>query len=246
MPLIFRKLFSLFRKYSEDEKRLIGAIQRIVGSKPLNLKLYQLATKHSSMARKEKGIKESNDRLEYLGDAILGSVVAEYLFSKFPYKNEGFLTEIRARIVNRDSLNSLARKIGVVDIVEFNVNRKHNYSFKSLYGDTLEALVGAVYLDRDYDFTRKFIINKLLMNHVDLQGIVQNNPNYKSKVIEWAHKENKDVRFEILEVKGEKHNKEFVAQVYLDSKPLGKGSGFSKKKAEQDAAQKSCKILKIE
>lgn len=245
MHLLLRKLFYSFKGYSKEDKRLIAAIARIVGSKPLNLKLYLLAGKHSSIARSFKGIKESNDRLEYLGDAIIGAVVAEFLFSKFPYKDEGFLTEIRARIVNRDSLNQLAKKIGLSNLVEFNHNRKHSHSFKSLYGDALEALVGALFLDRGYKACRKFIITKLLLNHVDLEEIIKNNPNYKSKIIEWAHKENKDIRFEILEVKGEKHNKEFIAQVFINDNPMAKGTGFSKKKAEQDAAEKSCNMLTI-
>lgn len=246
MYLFLRKLFSFFRSYSTEDKRLIDAIHKIVGSKPLNLSLYKLAIKHSSRAKSiQQGLKESNDRLEYLGDAFLGAVVADFLFSKFPFKNEGFLTEIRARIVNRESLNYLAKKIGITEIVDFNQNRRHNRSFKSLYGDTLEALIGAVYLDRGYKYCRKFIITKILMTYVDLDDIVKHNPNYKSKVIEWAHRENKDVRFEILEVKGESHNKEFVAQVFIDDSPVGKGSGFSKKKAEQDAAQKSCGQLNI-
>ncbi|MGK7393960.1 MAG: ribonuclease III [Candidatus Cyclobacteriaceae bacterium M3_2C_046] len=246
MYLLIRKLLSFFKNYSESDRRLTAAIQKIVGSKPLNLYLYKLATQHSSVAKKNSGYKESNDRLEYLGDAILGSVVADYLFKKFPYKDEGFLTEIRSRIVNRDSLNSLAKKIGISDIVEYNENRKHSHSYKSVFGDTLEALVGAVYLDKGYYSANKFILNKLLLPHIDLAEIVKNNPNYKSKIIEWAHKENKEVRFEILEVKGKNHNKEFVAQVYVNDSALGKGKGFSKKKAEQDAAQKSCLQLNIE
>ena len=245
MRLLVRKLFSLFRYYSKEEKQLSLAIGRIVGKKPINVSLFKLATIHSSIARINEGVKESNDRLEYLGDAVLGLVTAEFLFKKYPYKNEGFLTEIRARIVNRESLNLLAKKIGIGDIVAYNENRRNMLSYKSLYGDTLEALVGAVYLDRGYPFCKKFIITKLLNPHIDIDEIVRNNPNYKSKIIEWAHKENKDVRFAILEVKGQNHNKEFVAQVYIDNEPVGKGAGFSKKRAEQDAAEKSCNILHI-
>ena len=204
MHLVLKKLFFLLKRHSEEEKKLIASIKRIVGIKPINLKLYFLATKHSSIARNYKGVKESNDRLEYLGDAIIGAVVAQFLFSKFPFKNEGFLTEIRARIVNRDNLNQLAKKIGLSDIVEYNQNRKHSHSFKSLYGDALEALVGALFLDQGYKACHHFIIKKLLLNHIDLDALVKNNPNYKSRVIEWAHKENKEVKFEILEVKGEK------------------------------------------
>lgn len=246
MRLFIRKLFSLFGKHSKEDQRLIAAIHQIVGSKPLNLSLFKLAIIHSSIAKADKGYKESNDRLEYLGDAVLGLVTAEFLFKKYPYKTEGFLTEIRARIVNRESLNSLARKIGIGQIVAYNENRKHSLSYKSLYGDTLEALVGAVYLDRGYSFCRRFIIRKLVKPHFDIDDIVKNNPNYKSKIIEWAHKENKDVKFEIVEVKGNNHHKEFIAQVMINNEPVGRGTGFSKKRAEQDAAEKSCAILNVE
>lgn len=222
------------------------AIERIVGNKPLNLSLFRLAMIHSSIAKADNGYKESNDRLEYLGDAVLGLVTAEFLFKKYPYKPEGFLTEIRARLVNRESLNNLAKKIGVPEIVAYNDRRKNSLSYKSLYGDTLEALVGAVYLDRGYSFCRRFIIKKLVKPHFDIDDIVRNNPNYKSKIIEWAHKENKAVKFEIVEVKGKNHSKEFIAEVVINDKPVGRGAGFSKKRAEQDAAEKSCAILKVQ
>lgn len=242
----FRRLRFLYQKSSEKDKRLITAIQAIVGSKPFNLDLYKLATQHSSVAKESLlGIKESNERLEYLGDAVLGAVVAEFLFKKFPYKDEGFLTEIRSRIVNRESLNNLAKKIGINKIVEFDANRKNSLSHKSLYGDTLEAFVGAVYLDRGFKFCQRFILKKLIIPHFNLDEIVNTNPNYKSKIIEWAQRENKEVRFELLEVKTNKHFKEFIAQVFINEEPVSKGFGFSKKKAEQDAAQKSCEVLKL-
>ena len=131
------------------------------GIRPANLSVYQLAISHSSVARETaKGIKESNERLEYLGDAVLGTVVAEFLFKKFPYKDEGFLTDIRSRIVNRESLNNLARKIGISNIVEYDVNRKNSLSHKSLYGDTLEALIGAVYLDKGFNVSKRFILTR--------------------------------------------------------------------------------------
>jgi ribonuclease III len=244
--LLLRKLLSFFRKYSKEDQRLIAAIERIVGSKPFNLSLYKLSIIHSSIAKADKGYKESNDRLEYLGDAVLGLVTAEYLFKKYPYKTEGFLTEIRARIVNRESLNHLAKKIGIGLIVSYNDNRRNALSYKSLLGDTLEALIGAVYIDRGYSFCRRFIIRKLLSPHIDIDALVKNNPNYKSKIIEWAHRENKEVKFEILEVKGYNHHKEFIAQVIIDNLPVGKGAGLSKKRAEQDAAEKSCLILHID
>lgn len=242
----FKRFINRFKYKTEKEKRLITAIKTIVGSKPANVTLYKLAMMHASVAKaNQKGFKESNERLEYLGDAILGAAVAHFLFQKFPYKDEGFLTEIRARIVNRESLNSLAKKVGVNTIVQYDNSQRGAMSHKSLYGDTLEAIVGAVYLDKGYKYCRKFIINKLITPYYDLDDLVNSNPNYKSKIIEWAQKENKDFRFEILSIKKNKNHKEFTAQVFIENEPIGKGFGFSKKKAEQDAAQKSCEILKL-
>ena len=243
---MIKRLLYLAKFKSEKDKKLANSIKIIVGKRPYNLNLYKLAIKHTSLAIENvEGFKESNERLEYLGDAILGAVIAEYLFKKFPYKDEGFLTEIRSRIVNREMLNSLAVKIGINKIVEFDVSKKSSLSHKSIYGDTLEALVGAVYLDRGFNFCRSFILHKLLFPHYDLNQVIQNNPNYKSIVIEWAQKESKEVRFEIIEEKGNSHFKEFTAQVYIDDKPISTGSGFSKKKAEQAAAYKSCELLDL-
>ncbi len=236
-------------KYPERDKQLIYAIRTIVGSSPMNLELYKLATRHISVAEENDfGLRESNERLEFLGDAILGSVVADYLFKKYPYKDEGFLTEIRSRIVNREALNSLARKIGIRNIIEFDksgipVHRKTKLSHKSIDGDTLEALVGAVYLDRGFARCKKFILHRLLFPHFDLDKIVTNNPNYKSTIIEWAQKCNREIRFEIIDTRGDNQFKEFVAQIILDEQPICTGSGYSKKKAEQSASRKALEIL---
>lgn len=238
-----KRLLYLFRS---GDLKLADAIKIIVGKRPRNLNVFKLAFKHSSIANlKPDGFKESNERLEYLGDAFLGAVIAEYLFKKFPYKDEGFLTEIRSRLVNRETLNNLAIRVGIPKIIEFDTTKKSSLTHKSIYGDTLEALVGAVYLDRGFEFCRKFILGKLILPHFDIEKIVQNNYNYKSIVIEWAQKESKEVRFEIIEEKGNNHYKEFTAQVFIDDKPISIGHGFSKKKAEQNAAYKSCEFLEI-
>lgn len=242
----FRHFSRFFKRYSEEDKNLIAAVQNIVGKKPLNISLYRLATRHTSVAKKNiEGFRESNERLEYLGDAVLGAVVADFLFKKYPYKNEGFLTEIRSRIVSRESLNVLGRKVGIDTIVQIDKRRNDKSAHKSLFGDTLEALVGAVYLDRGFKFTRLFIIKKLIIPHFNLKEVVTSERNFKSKLIEWAQKENKEVRFEIVQIKSDKNHKEFTAQVFLEETALGTGYGFNKKRAEQDAAEKSCELLKI-
>jgi len=241
------RILSVWNKGSKGNRALRRSIRAIAGVTPGNLELYKLATQHRSIARQNDiGLKESNERLEYLGDAILGSIVAEYLFKKYPLKDEGFLTEIRSRIVNRDALNTAARNMGIGDIVEFTSNRKSRQAYKSIYGDTLEALIGAIYLDKGYKATRIFIVSKILRQQYDLEKIIQINPNYKSKIIEWAHRQNKDIKFEIKEIKGSSHNREFRAELHVEGKAVAEGNGFSKKKAEQDAAQKSCEKLHIE
>ncbi len=243
---------------SSQDKQLARLIRHIVGRLPTNLALYRLATQHVSVAKKnQQGVRESNERLEYLGDAVLSMVVAEYLFKKFPFKDEGFLTDIRSRIVNRESLNQVARKLGVSEIVQFSEGGKKKgrtldgsaqkgggrLSHKSIGGNTLEALVGAVYLDKGYRAARRFILKKMLIPHFDLLSIVENDTNYKSKVIEWAQKHNRDVRYEVVETRGGKQYKEFVTQLLVDNQPVSTGSGYSKKKAEQRASEKALSLL---
>jgi len=240
-----RRISHLFNKQQVKEKTFAKSIANITGQTPINLNLYKLAVCHTSAAKEDKlGVRSSNERLEYLGDAILGAVIAEFLFKKFPYKDEGFLTEIRSRIVNRESLNKLGKKIGLNKIVEFNPGRGGN-THKSLYGDALEALVGAVYLDKGFKSCRKFILTRLLQPHFDLNEIIENNLNFKSVLIEWAQKESKDIKFVIIKEVGSIHHKEFTAQVLIEDEPVSTGTGFSKKKAEQAAAEKACQIREI-
>lgn len=230
---------------SEADKKLIKAIRAISGLSPDNLELYRLATVHSSIAKEANGgFRESNERLEYLGDAILGAAVADFLFKKFPFKDEGFLTEIRSRIVNRESLNLLARKIGVSEIVQF--DQKNQHLNQVILGNTLEAIVGAVYLDKGYKKCKKFVIQKLIVPYFDLEEVVNSNANPKSRIIEWAQRNNKEIRFEIEIIKRGKNLKEFIAQVFIDNEAMGRGFGYNKKKAEQDAALKSCEQLNIQ
>ncbi|MEQ8925018.1 MAG: ribonuclease III [Fulvivirga sp.] len=239
-----KRFLNTFKRKSTTDKRLITAIETIVGSKPLNLNLYRLATLHSSIANiNDRGHKESNERLEYLGDAILGAAIADFLFKKYPFKDEGFLTEIRSRIVNRESLNTLGKRIGLDSIIQYDKNHSSKLSHKSLYGDTLEALVGAVYLDRGFSYCKSFIIEKLIIPYYDLQNIVDSDVNFKSKLIEWAQKENHSIEFEIIHVKTEGRHKEFTAEIAINEQKQGQGYGFSKKKAEQDAARKTLQLL---
>lgn len=248
MPSVFRKSHGYLKYlFFSKERELYRKFKIITGRRPNNLSLYEQAMRHVSAAEvNEKGLKESYERLEYLGDAILGMVVAEMLYKRFPYKEEGFLTELRAKIVNRETLNQLSIKIGLTGLVRYNKQKGSNTSHKSVYGDSLEALIGAIYLDQGFPYTQKFIATGLIGPHFDFSELAKTTTNYKSKIIEWAQKENKDIKFEIIQSNEDSRDKQFIAQVFIDEDALEKGYGFSKKKAEQNAAQKSVEKLKLE
>lgn len=236
-------LLKLSKGSKKENQKLIVAIRTITGFAPSNVELYRLATLHSSKAKEIDGFRESNERLEYLGDAILGAAVADYLFKKYPFKDEGFLTEIRSRIVNRESLNQLAKRVGIHAIVQS--DNKNTQLQSVILGNTLEAIVGAVYLDKGYLRCKKFVIDKLIQPYFNLNEVVSSTTNFKSQIIEWCQRNNKSIRFEVTSSHKGKSGKEFIAQIFLDDQPYGQGFGYTKKKAEQDAAQKTGVMLSL-
>ena len=245
--MLFQNISRLLKAYFSKEDRLfINAVQSITSQRIYNVYIYKLAVNHSSASEVNSyGIKESNERLEYLGDAVLGMVVADYLFTQFPFKEEGFLTEIRSKIVNRESLNLISRKIGLNQLINYH---KSNYTVvpKSIFGDSLEALIGAVYRDKGFDKCRKFIIEKIILPHYDLDELINTTTNHKSKLIEWAQKENKKIAFKVLDSKESIMKKQFTTQVVIDEQFYEIGYGLSKKKAAQDAARRTLEILEVQ
>ncbi len=185
------------------------------------------------------GFKHSNERLEYLGDAVLGSVIADFLFKKFPYKDEGFLTEIRSRIVSRHNLNLLSRKLGIDKLVQ--TSRENQTLGSSILGDAFEAFIGAIYLDKGYRFTYNTIVQKIIHTHLDLDDLVNKEVNFKSKLIEWAQKEKRVVEFELAdEIEDSKKIKIYVVNVLVDKELISTGKDYSIKRAEQNAAELAC------
>ena len=218
----------------------------MLGFVPGNLSLYRLAFRHKSVAQNlKKGIKNSNERLEFLGDAVLGSVVAEVLFKLYPYEDEGFLTELRSKIVNRNNLNQLARKLGFEELIQYDNRMVNSARQGSLLGDAFEALVGAIYLDKGYDFTKNFLINQIIKSHIDIHKLEQTETNFKSKLIEWCQRHGKDITFELIENKEGESNKLFTVQAMIDGEIMGSGKEFNKKNAEKLAAEKACEALAI-
>jgi len=215
----------------------------MLGFLPRNLSFYQLAfLPKSPKHRQNSGSGINNERLEYLGDAVLDTIVADYLYSKFPDGDEGFMTKLRARIVKRKNLDYLATKMEIPDMITTNITSRNKS--KHLYGNILEALIGAIYLDRGYGAARKFFVRKIMNKHIDLAQLVKKDPDYKSRIIEWAQKNRIEVVFESKEEhrSGEK-SPSFLATILLKGERKGTGRGSSKKEAEQHAAKKAISTL---
>jgi len=182
----------------------------------------------------------SNERLEYLGDAVLGTIVAEYLFKKYPNKNEGFLTKMRSKIVKRQSLNKIADKMGLdVILNEYNQTRLS----RSMLGNALEALVGAVYLECGYNGTKRYVINKILRSYLDIHELEEYDDNYKSQLLEHCQKNGQVVTYKMLaKYKFDKRDR-FKVAVMIDGKKLATADDFNKKSAEQTASEKAMLTL---
>jgi ribonuclease-3 len=227
------------------DKVLHSAIKNLLGFYPRNIYLYKVALSHKSAPQLWlKGQSVNSERLEYLGDAVLSSIVADYLYKKFPYQNEGFLTEMRSRIVSRSRFNKLSLKMGLNKLI-FQGNGSFSSS-KSIYGDTFEALIGAVYLDRGYNFTRRTVIRRIIDVHLDVDEIERTDTNFKSRILEYAQREKKTLEFKVVQELGDGHRKQYVVELFLDNESVGRGQDFSIKGAEQVAAEKACEELSIE
>lgn len=204
--------------------------------------LYRLAFSHKSYAQNSKeNNSRNNERLEYLGDAVLGTIVAEYLFKKYPKKDEGFLTKMRSKIVKRKSLNDIADQMGLDVFL-----RKHGVDTvsNSMLGNALEAFIGAIYLDCGHSRTRKFIINRLLRGYLDIQGLETYDDNYKSQLLEWCQKHQKPISYKVISKFKFDNRDRFRVAVLINNESMGTAEDFSKKSAEQLASRKALNLLK--
>ncbi len=237
----------IYKLYISTDREYVRKLKNLLGFIPGNVHLYKMAFRHKSVAVTIKeGAKNSNERLEFLGDAVLGSVVAELLFKKYPYKDEGFLTEMRSKIVSRANLNQLSRKLGFNELIQFDA-RMISFPNKqgSLLGDAFEALIGAVYLDKGYTFTKNFLLNRIIKPHVDIQLLEQTETNFKSRLIEWCQHTGKEIVFQQTDNPEGESSKMFSVEAVVDGVVCGLGRDFNKKSAEKLAAEKACEFLKI-
>lgn len=221
------------------ERELYLFFSRTVGCCPRDISLYKLACTHRSlMARSESGERLDNERLEYLGDAVLDTIVSEMLYRIYRRGNEGFLTNARSKIVKRETLNMLARTIGLTERLHY---ARQSYSHNcNMGGNALEALIGAVYLDLGYNRCRSFVVDRLIAPHIDVAAVLKQESNYKSRLIEWAQKYQVECCFRLIEeVQGTDNSPVFFSSVSLSGVEAGKGSGFSKRESQQQAAQEA-------
>ena len=240
-------ILDLYKLYLSSDRDFIKKLNNILGFVPGNTILYKMAFRHRSVAKVLKnGSRSSNERLEFLGDAILGTVIAELLFKSYPYKEEGFLTEMRSKIVNRANLNQLARKMGFDQLIVFdqktvNVQTKHH----SMLGDAFEALIGAIYLDKGYNFTKEFLLKRIVKPYIDIHTLELTETNFKSKLIEWCQRNGKEITFDMIQNEEGESAKLFTIQAMIGGESCGIGRDYNKKNAEKLAAEKACEFLAI-
>jgi ribonuclease III len=240
---VVRKIVQRVKLFSSERKEFYLFLKDLLGFYPRNLRLYDLAFIHKSASVVDsQGNLVNNERLEYLGDAILGAVIADFLYNRFPQEDEGFLTKTRSKLVNRAILTQLTHDMGLHVFIDSNTTKKIDKSH--IYGDALEALIGAIYLDRDYQAAKFFVTKKILPQFVDLNEIEQEDSNFKSRLIEWSQKTKRDLEFETTEETDETMKQpKFTAVVKIDSEKVGTGTGSSKKEAHQNAARVTLKKI---
>lgn len=216
---------------------------KLLGYKPANFEPYYQAFLHSSYANSKQHLAfRHNERLEFLGDLILDAVIGEFLYEKFPNLDEGNLSRLKTRFVSRKTLNQLAEKLNLIDFVAGDF--RSGAIPEDVKGNTFEALVGAIFLDIGYKKTRKVVMKNFFDKHLNLFALLNNDDDYKSKLVKWAQKSRKVIRFEAQEIRSE-IKKEYTVVVYLDDEACGKGVSPNKKAAEQLAAQEACERFYI-
>ncbi|MFT4567052.1 MAG: ribonuclease-3 [Saprospiraceae bacterium] len=232
----------IYNFYFSKDKDLAQKLRNILGFTPKKLSLFKLAFYHKSMNDEQTQNNQHNERLEYLGDSILSTIVAEYLFKKYPVKDEGFLTKMRSKIVMRKTLNSLASEMGL-DIILSNYSQ--GKLSKSMMGNAFEAMVGAIYLEKGFDDTKDYIINDILLKHLDIHALEVQDENFKSQLLEWGQKNNVPVDYKLLSKYKQDKRDRFKVAVYVDGSEVALADDFNKKSAEQSASKMALKRLKI-
>ncbi|MEQ1745332.1 MAG: ribonuclease III [Saprospiraceae bacterium] len=242
MPIVLRLFRRFYNLYFHPEKELARRLRTMLGFTPAYLNLFKLAFYHKSTFSAGEYAISNNERLEFLGDAVLSTIVAEYLFTKYPNSDEGFLTKMRSKIVKRQSLDEIADRMGL-DLFLSNYNSTR--LSKSMLGNALEALVGAIYIEVGYDKTKQYVIRRILRRYLNIHDLEQFDDNYKSQLLEWCQKNGRQIDYKVLaKYKSDKRDK-FKVAVYVDGKKVGTADDFNKKSAEQMASERAMLSMHI-
>jgi len=233
---LFRNIF-----LSGEKRNFRRQLNNVLGFSPTKLNLYVTALSHRSV---REGADENNERLEFLGDAVISSIVAHYLFMRYPYKDEGFLTEMRSKMVNRNQLNDIALKIGLKKITLYN-QLDQSLKVSQIFGNTLEALAGAVFLDKGYLVTQKWVTERIITPHLFMQDLENLDINQKNKLYGWANKNGKILEFETLHESIENGRRLFTIGAIIDGVLIAEAKAFNKKDASQVAAQLAMEKLNL-
>ena len=226
----------IFQRFIKGDVAIISLkkqLRNVLGFAPGKAVLYRTALTHRSV---KDGADENNERLEYLGDAILSAIIADFLFKKYPYKEEGFLTEMRSKMVNRNQLNDIAIKMGLKKVSNFN---KFDSSLKmsQIFGNTLEAIVGAIYLDKGFDKTKQWVMERIIQPYLFMEDLENLEINHKNKLYGWANKNGKNLEFETIDERLEGGRRLFTVAAVVDGELIAQGKAYNKKDASQIAAQ---------
>lgn len=228
----------IFNSHPKQDGDFFLGIKRILGFKPKNIEVYKKAFLHRSMnKRDQEGNPMNYERLEFLGDAMLGTIISRHLYSSVPEGDEGYLTKMRSKIVSRKHLNELGKDLGLLNYVESRIPKSH--FGENIHGNVFEALVGAIYLDRGYTFCEKFIQSRVIEPYVDIEQLEGKVISYKSLVIEWCQKQKKSFHYDVYEDTGNDVLKHFAVKLTIDEKILAKARATSKKKAEEKASKRA-------
>jgi len=227
----------IIKPKSKLDEAFYSELKQLLKFSPKSVSYYRKAFTHRSLKLlDEHGDPINYERLEFLGDAMLGSIIASYLYKKVPEGTEGYLTQMRSKIVSREHLNELGKDLNLIRFVKSNIS-KDNIG-DNIHGNIFEALVGAIYLDKGYNYCKKFIYEKVISSYVDIEKLEGKVTSYKGLIIEWCQKQKKAYDFEVYEDSGNEHIKHFSVKVSIDGLLVAKGRATSKKKAEEQAAKR--------
>jgi ribonuclease-3 len=229
---------NIFNSHSKEDGDFFLGISNILGFKPKKLSVYKKAFLHRSANKKDKnGLPLNYERLEFLGDSMLGTIISRYLYNEVPNGDEGYLTKMRSKIVSRKHLNELGKDLNLISYVESRIPKSHFGD--NIHGNVFEALIGAIYLDRGYKYCVKFINDRVIDPYVDIEQLEGKVISYKSLVIEWCQKQKKEFHYNVYEDTGKDPLKHFAVKLSIDERVMAKARATSKKKAEEKASKRA-------